>query len=168
LTPDELRHQPEVTIPFSEQSWARGMRRYLYVAVIPNPSRVCRNYGFRSKMTMLVAYQTDCSSFAGSRRDDLFFYVAVRNVTDAPGSFTLTDFTLRSQDGASFPAAAVGSGSPADLLPESARIPPRSNLFGYVTFDADAARVIPASLNYTDGGQTLTVVFDGEPAEAKP
>jgi hypothetical protein len=51
-------------------------------------------------------------------------------------------------------------------LPGTARIPPRSNVFGYVTFNADARSVVPASLNYDDGRQTLMVVFDGEPARA--
>jgi hypothetical protein len=168
LTPRELRRQPEVTIPFSEQNWARGLRRYLYVAVIPHPSDVCRNYGFRSKMTMLVAYQTDCPSLSGTRRDDLFFYVAVRNVTDAPATFELRNFSLESQDGRSFRPVAVGPSSPSDFLPEAARMPARSNVFGYVTFSADAAHVVPANLNYEDGTQTLTVMFDGEPARATP
>jgi hypothetical protein len=166
LTPEELRRQPEVSIPFSEQNWARGVRHYLFVAVIPHPNDVCDNYGFRGKMTMLVAYQTDCSSFSGGRRNDLFFYVAVRNVTDAPSRFDLRSFTLDAQDGRSFEAAAVHQRPPSDFLPGTARIPPRSNVFGYVAFNADARSVVPASLNYDDGRQTLMVVFDGEPARA--
>jgi hypothetical protein len=136
--------------------------------VIPHPSDVCTNYGFRSKMTMLVAYQSDCSSFSGSRRDDLFFYVAVRNVTDKDASFVLSNFTLDSQDGRSFQPAAAGPNPPADFLPQDGTIAPRSNLFGYLTFDADAATVVPGQLRYVDGDQTLSVVFDGEPAKAGP
>ncbi|MDP9185127.1 MAG: DUF4352 domain-containing protein [Actinomycetota bacterium] len=168
LTPEQLQRQPEVSIPFSEQRWARGMRRYLFVAVIPHPSDVCANYGFRNKMTMLVAYQSDCGSFTGSRRDDLFFYVAVRNVTDKDASFALSNFTLDSQDGRSFRPAPAGPNPPSDFLPQSGTIPPRSNLFGYLTFDADAATVVPRELRYVDGDQTLAVVFDGEPAKAGP
>jgi hypothetical protein len=168
LTPEQLQSQPEVSIPFSEQTWARGMRRYLFVAVIPHPSDVCTNYGFRSKMTMLVAYQSDCSSFTGSRRDDLFFYVAVRNVTDRDASFALSNFTLDSQDGRSFQPAAAGANPPPDFLPQRGTIPPRSNLFGYLTFDASAGTVVPGQLRYADGDQTLSVVFDGEPAKAGP
>jgi hypothetical protein len=168
LTPRQLQRQPEVSIPFSEQSWARGMRRYLFVAVIPHPSDVCSNYGFRNKMTMLVAYQSDCSSFSGSRRDDLFFYVAVRNVTNKDASFALSNFTLDSQDGRSFQPAAAGANPPADFLPQEGTIAPRSNLFGYLTFNASAATVVPGQLRYADGDQTLSVVFDGEPAKAGP
>jgi hypothetical protein len=167
LTPDQLARQPEVSIPFSEQNWARGMRRFLFVAVIPHPSSVCTNYGFRSKMTMLVAYQSDCSSFTGSRREDLFFYVAVRNVTDRSVPFRLQDFSLDSQDGRSFQPAAAGASPPTDFLPQTGEIPPRSNLFGYLTFNADAGSVVPGRLNYVDGDQTLSVVFDGVPAEAR-
>jgi len=167
LTPEELARQPEVSIPFSEQNWARGMRRYLFVAVIPHPSGVCTNYGFRSKMTILVAYQSDCSSFTGSRRDDLFFYVAVRNVTDRKTSFRLQNFTLDSQDGRSFQPAAAGASPPSDFLPQTGGIPPRSNLFGYLTFNVDAGSVVPRRLNYVDGDQTLSVVFDGVPAKAR-
>jgi hypothetical protein len=167
LTPAELRRQPEVSIPFSEQAWARGMRRYLFVAVIPHPSDVCANYGFRSKMTMLVAYQSDCSNFPADRRDDLFFYVAVRNVTEQRASFDLRNFTLESQDGRSFSPASVGTEPPADFLPQTGAIAPASNLFGYLTFRADAASVVPGRLDYVDGNQTLTVWFDGEPAKAK-
>ena len=166
LTPQQLRRQPNVSIPFSEQAWARGMRTFLFVAVIPHPSDVCTNYGFRSKMTMLVAYQTDCSSFTGTRRDDLFFYVAARNVMDERASFDLRNFTLSAQDGRSFEPAAVGSDPPPDFLPRTDIIPPRSNLFGYLTFDADAASVVPDRLSYVDGDQTVSVVFDGEPAKA--
>jgi hypothetical protein len=167
LTPEQLLRQPEVSIPFSEQSWARGMRRYLFVAVIPHPSDVCANYGFRSKMTMLVAYQSDCSSFTGGRRNDLFFYVAVRNVTEKDASFSLSNFTLDSQDGRSFRPAAAGANPPTDFLPQKGTIAPRSNLFGYLTFNADAATVVPGQLRYLDGDQTLSVVFDGEPAQAR-
>jgi hypothetical protein len=167
LTPAEMRRQPQVSIPFSEQTWARGMRRFLFVAVIPHPSDVCANYGFRSKMTMLVAYQTDCSNFPGGRRHDLFFYVAVRNVTDQRAPFALRNFTLESQDGRSFSPASVGTVPPADFLPQTGTIGPTSNLFGYLTFRADAANIIPARLDYVDGNQTLSVVFDGEPAKAK-
>ncbi len=167
LTPEQLLRQPEVSIKFSEQNWARGMRRFLFVAVIPHPSDVCANYGVRSKMTMLVAYQSDCSSFTGSRRDDLFFYVAVRNVTDEKAAFALANFTLDSQDGRSFRPAAAGSNAPADFLPQEGTIAPRSNLFGYLTFNADAATVVPGQLRYVDGDQTLSVVFDGEPAQAR-
>ena len=166
LTPEQLLRQPEVSIKFSEQSWARGMRRFLFVAVIPHPSDVCANYGFRSKMTMLVAYQSDCSSFTGGRRDDHFFYVAVRNVTDKKVPFSLSNFTLDSQDGRSFHAAAAGAEPPNDFLPQKGTIGPRSNLFGYLTFNADAATVVPGQLRYLDGDQTLAVVFDGEPALA--
>jgi hypothetical protein len=167
LTPEQLIRQPEVSIPFSEQDWARGMRRYLFVAVIPHPSDVCANYGFRSKMTMLVAYQSDCSSFTGSRRDDLFFYVAVQNVTDRKTPFRLQSFTLDSQDGRSFQPADAGASPPTDFLPQTGEIPPRANLFGYLTFNADAASVVPGRLRYVDGDQTLSVVFDGEPAQAR-
>ncbi len=167
LTPEQLLRQPEVSIKFSEQSWARGMRRYLFVAVIPHPSDVCANYGFRSKMTMLVAYQSDCSSFSGGRRDDLFFYVAVRNVTDKKVPFALSNFTLDSQDGRSFRPAAAGANPPKDFLPQKGAIAPRSNLFGYLTFNAVAATVVPGQLRYVDGDQTLSVVFDGEPAQAR-
>lgn len=166
LTPQQLKRQPEVSIPFSEQNWARGMRRYLFVAVIPHPSDVCTNYGFRSKMTMLVAYQSDCSSFTGGRRNDLFFYVAVRNVTDERTPFRLQNFTLDAQDGRSFQPAAAGASPPSDFLPQTGEIPPRSNLFGYLTFNADAASVVPGQLSYVDGDQTLSIVFDGEPAMA--
>ena len=143
------------------------MRRYLFVAVIPHPSDVCANYGFRSKMTMLVAYQSNCSSFTDGRRDDLFFYVAVRNVTDKKAAFALSNFTLDSQDGRSFRPAAAGMNPPNDFLPQEGTIAPRSNLFGYLTFDADAATVVPGQLRYVDGDQTLSVVFDGEPAQAR-
>lgn len=166
LTPQQLKRQPEVSIPFSEQSWARGMRRFLFVAVIPHPRDVCANYGFRSKMTMLVAYQSDCSSFTGSRRSDLFFYVALRNPTNQRTSFDLRDFTLDSQDGRSFSAALTGSNPPSDFLPDRGTIPPNCNLFGYLTFSASAASVVPGRLSYVDGEQTLSVVFDGEPAKA--
>jgi hypothetical protein len=167
LTPAELRQQPLVSAPFSEQAWARGMRRFLFVAVIARPDHVCTNYGFRSKMTMLVAYQSDCSSFSDGRRNDLFFYVAVRNVTGQPARFRLRDFTLESQAGHSFQPAAVGSPAPTDFLPQTGIIAPRSNLFGYLTFDANAAEVVPGRLLYVDGDQTLSVIFDGEPAEAR-
>jgi hypothetical protein len=167
LTPAEMRRQPQVSIPFSEQTWARGMRRFLFVAVIPHPSDVCVNYGFRSKMTMLVAYQTDCANFPDSRRHDLFFYVAVRNVTDQRATFALRNFTLESQDGEKFSPAKVGTAAPADFLPQMGTIGPTSNLFGYLTFRADAADAIPVRLDYVDGRQTLSVVFDGEPSKAK-
>jgi hypothetical protein len=166
LTPNELRRQPEVSIPFSEQTWARGVRRFLFVAVIPHPSDVCTNYGFRSKMTTLVAYQSDCSNFSGARRHDLFFYVAVRNATGRRAPFDLGKFTLESQDGRSFAPAAVGTEPPADFLPQRGTIAATSNLSGYLTFRADAADVVPGQLDYVDGNQTLTVVFDGEPAGA--
>ena len=135
--------------------------------MIPNPSDVCANYGFRSKMTMLVAYQSDCSSFSGGRRDDLFFYVAVRNVTDKKVPFSLSNFTLDSQDGRSFLPVAVGANPPNDFLPQRGTMAPRSNLFGYLTFNADAATIVPGQLRYVDGDQTLSVVFDGEPARAR-
>ena len=112
---------------------------------------------------MLVAYQTDCPSFSGDRRNDLYMYVAVRNVTDEPARFELGNLTLETPVGSFRPVATDAK----DFLPQRAEMEPGANVVGYVGFDVRGATV-PERLSYADADQRLSVVFDGEPARALP
>jgi hypothetical protein len=51
---------------------------------------------------------------------------------------------------------------PPNFLPENAKIPPRSNLFGFLTFDGPVRGLIPDQLNYVYRHRTLSVVFEGK------
>jgi hypothetical protein len=71
---------------------------------------------------------------------------------------------VAARDTRTFGSVNVGSKAefPPNFLPENTKIPPRSNLVGYLTFDGRVQGLVPAQLNYVYRRQTLSVVFDGK------
>lgn len=50
---------------------------------------------------------------------------------------------------------------PTSFPPETQKLPPKTKWYGYVTFDGRVRNLIPASISYIDGKQTLTQTFEG-------
>ena len=51
---------------------------------------------------------------------------------------------------------------PPNFLPETSKVPPKSNVAGYLTFDGRVTRLVPARISYIDGDQTLSIRFEGK------
>jgi hypothetical protein len=157
------RQRPEVRIAFSVQDWAKGERLLFYAYPFRLPDSDCEVHVYSAGGRTRGAMRSGCSSWERTGYDVLVFRVVLRNVDDRATSFNLRNFVLSARDGRSFGPVNVRSEAetPPNFLPETARIPPRSNLLGYLTFDGRAPGLVPARLSYVDGRQTLTVVFDG-------
>jgi hypothetical protein len=78
--------------------------------------------------------------------------------------FDLHHFALASRDAAVLLPVDVGTHAehPNSFLPAMTIVPPHTKLLGYLTFDDGATGLVPSRLTYLDGGQELTVVFDGK------
>jgi phage terminase large subunit-like protein len=50
---------------------------------------------------------------------------------------------------------------PASFLNETQKLPPDASWRGWVTFDGRVTGMVPASLDYIDGKQTLRQTFEG-------
>jgi hypothetical protein len=81
-------------------------------------------------------------------------------------SLNLRNFVLTARDGRTFGPVDARSQAqyPPNFLPETGKVPPRSNLYGWLTFDGRVRGFVAGRLSYLDGTQTLTVVFDGKHA----
>jgi hypothetical protein len=157
------RQRPEVRIDLSELVWAKGKRLLFFVYPLRPADSDCEVHAYTVGGKTTGAMRSGCTSWERSGYDVLIFRVALRNVDDRAASFNLRNFVLVARDGRTFGPVNVRleADTPPNFLPETAKIPPRSNLLGYLTFDGRATGLVPARLSYVDGEQTLTVVFDG-------
>lgn len=97
------------------------------------------------------------------------FHVALKNLTSHVQTFNLRNFVLTSREGSTYGPVNIRSVSgvaAANYIPESGKLPARSRVDGWLTFDARTGGSPPVAskLSYIDGDQTLTVVFDGTPS----
>jgi hypothetical protein len=161
--PDATRLQ--LTGKFSDRGWqATGERLRLYVGQESRGD--CQIHLYKPKGTKaLRAFLSDCSSWENSGTDILIFFVGIGNTSNRALSFDLRNFVLASRDGRTFGPVNVRSQAtqPPDFLPETGKILPHSYISGNLTFDGRVTGLVPDSLNYVDGNQTLTVVLDGKP-----
>jgi hypothetical protein len=160
------RLRPEVETLFSKQDWTMGRKSDLFVADFPLSDDRCRVHTFTVRGKTLGAFQSDCTDWASSGYDILIFYVAIRNAEAHAATFNLRNFVLVSRDGRTFGSVDVRAKAdhPPNFLPEALKVPPKTNVVGYLTFDGRGTGLVPARLSYVDGRQTLTVVFDGKPS----
>ena len=159
-----VRERAQVKALFSEQQWSKGRDMLLYAYEFPQPDEGCTVHAFAVGGQVRGAYETGCSSWERDGYDVLLFYVALRNVDDRAASFNLRDFVLVSRNGRTFGPVNVRTQAefPPNFLPETSKMPPNTNVVGYLTFDGRVKGLVPARLSYIDGRQTLTVVFDGK------
>jgi hypothetical protein len=166
-SPQPPTMRAQITRRFSDQKWVKGERLWLEAGDFSPGHRdtSCLLHTYRPNGSKsLVAFETDCASWESNGYDIIIFYVALRNNTNHALSFNLRNFVLAARDSRTFGPVNVRSKatSPPNFLPVTAKVPPRSNIVGYLTFDGRVTRLVPARLSYIDGNQTLTVVFDGK------
>jgi hypothetical protein len=159
---------PLVTRPFSGLGWSRGDRLWFGVGKLKAPDNGCTIHTYTVDGKTHGAYETDCPSWenTGSGYDIILFYVGLHDPTDQAASFDLGNFVLTARDGRTFPPVNVRSHAqyPPNFLPETGKVPPKSNLFGWLTFDGRLTGFVAGRLSYVEPKQTLTVVFDGKHA----
>jgi hypothetical protein len=166
-SPHKPKHQgprPQVATPFSEYGWSKGERLWFGVGKLGNADSGCTVHTYTVNGKTRPAYETDCSSWENDGYDVILFYVALKNPNPQAVPFNLRNFVLASRDGRTFGPVNVRSHAqyPPNFLPETGKVPPKSNLFGWLTFDGRVTGMVPARLNYVDSDQTLTIVFDGK------
>jgi len=149
---------------FHDQEWLKGDGLWIWVSPFGLRDPGCVVHAFAKGHGTLGAYLSGCLSWERDGYDILMFYVALRNPTRRSVSFSLRNFILTARDRRTFGSVNVRSEAefPPHFLPEKAKIPPRSNLVGWLTFDGRVRGLVAAELNYVNGPQTLTVVFEGQ------
>jgi hypothetical protein len=152
-----------VTGDFAGQEWVEGESIALGVSDRQSSDGDCRVHAYVVDGRSRGAFYSDCDTWANDGYDLLFFSVVVRNRTDQPINFNLRNFVLKARDTRTFGPVNVRSKAkfPGNFLPEKGRVPPRSNIGGFLTFDGRVTGLVPASLSYIHRGQTITVVFEG-------
>lgn len=158
-----------MTKPFSEWGWSKGLRLWFGVGHLKNQSDSdCTIHTYTVKGKTHAAYETDCASWqnTGSGYDIILFYVVLHNPNNRAASFNLRNFVLTARDGRTFGPVNVRSHAeyPPNFLPETGKVPPKSRLSGWLTFDGRVMVYAAGRLSYVDAtaGQTLTVIFDGK------
>jgi hypothetical protein len=168
-TPEKDSPPAEVVERFHDK-WSKGERLWFAGIWFPNHDRECRMHTFTYRGRTHGAFQSDCASWEGNGYDILIFDVALRNATAKPVRFNLRHFVLVTRDDRSFGPVNVRAQAtfPPNFLPERTLIAPHTMLQGYVTFDGRVVGVVPGSMNYIDGQQTLTQTFQGHHAVTFP
>jgi hypothetical protein len=160
------RTRPQVIGKFSAfLQPPRGER--LSLIVIPVTKGECQLHLYKPRGAKPIgAFDSDCASWENSGVDILLFNVSLSNHTDRALSFSRRDFVLASRDGRTFGPVDVRSQAtqPPNFLPDTGKILPQSSVRGWLTFDGRVTGLVPDSLSYVDGDQTLTLVFDGKPS----
>ncbi|MEX2203819.1 MAG: hypothetical protein WD965_07000 [Actinomycetota bacterium] len=148
---------------FHQQEWLKGERLWLTVVDFPREVSGCTVHAYTVEQETLGAYESDCQSWESDGYDVLLFYVGLRNPTNRPVRFNLRNFVVTARDSRTFGPVNVRSQAefPPNFLPETGKLPPKSNLVGYLTFDGRVTGMVPERLSYLDGQQTLSIVFEG-------
>lgn len=130
------------------------------------PESGCTTHTYTYKSKTHGAFESDCSDWESRGYDILIFFVGVRNISDQAVTLHLRDFVLQSRDGRTFGPVNVRSNAafPTSFLSETQKLPPKARWVGYVTFDGRVTGMVPASISYIDGKQTLKQIFHGNAA----
>lgn len=125
----------------------------------------CQNHAYTEHRKTHTAFFSDCSSWE-PEYDVLLFRVGFRNTSDRVVTLNLHNLVLQSRDGRSFGTVDVRSHAefPPFFLSGSQKLTPKSTWHGWVAFDGRVTGMVPASMSYIDGKQTLRQVFEGMPS----
>ena len=165
-SPKPQKPKSVVTGVFNEESPSRG-DRVLFGVIWSDPPQHPRSgctlhtYTYRDKLH--GAFESDCQDWESSGYDILLFHVGVRNTSKQALTINLRNFVLQSRDERTFGPVNVRSQAdfPTSFLPETLKLPPKATWRGYVTFDGRVEGLVPASISYIDGKQTLKQEFRG-------
>lgn len=162
-SPSRVATPRQVEQTFHEQAWLKGERLWMASGDFPLADEDCAVHAFTENEVTLGAYQTDCQSWQTDGYDIIIFSVALRNPTTRALTFNLRNFVLTARDSRTFGPVNVRARAefPPNFLPETGKLPPKSNLVEYLTFDGRVTGLVPARLTYLDGQQTLTIEFEG-------
>ncbi|HEX5951519.1 MAG TPA: hypothetical protein VFZ96_11020 [Actinomycetota bacterium] len=158
---------PVVSATFNGRESTIGRRLEFAVIWLDHPSDDCVVHTFTYEGKTRGGAASDCASWenTGSGYDLLLFRVGFKNRSGEPVTLTLRDFVLTARDGRRFGPIDVRADaeSPTSFLPETEDLAPNDTWYGYVAFDArQTGDLVPGSLNYVDGNQTLRQTFEGE------
>ena len=165
-TPTPQNPPAVVTNVFNKSdSWTEGSRLAFRDFWMHYPDGDCAVHTYTLKGKTRGAFESDCASWenSGQGYDILIFYVGFRNRSQEVVTLILRNFVLVARDGRTFGPVNVRSEAkfPTSFLPETQKLPPKTKWYGYVTFDGRVRALIPASISYIDGKQTLTQTFEG-------
>jgi len=155
---------PEMMATFNlSNGWTKGDRLTFGVFWLdePHPNCVVHSYTWKGKRH--GAFWSDCESWEDDGYDILIFYVRFKNTSERVVTLSLRDLVLASRDRRTFGPVNVRSKAefPTSFLPETLKLPPGDQWRGYVTFDGRVRRLVPDSMSYIDGKQTLRQEFEG-------
>ena len=127
----------------------------------PESGCTLHTYTYRAKAH--GAFESDCQDWQSNGKDILLFFVGIKNVSHKAVEIVLRNLDLQSRDGRTFGPVDVRSDAtfPTSFLPETLKLPPKARWSGWVTFDGRVNGLIPESMSYIDGKQTLTQEFLG-------
>ncbi|MEX0983662.1 MAG: hypothetical protein WD096_01270 [Actinomycetota bacterium] len=149
-----------------KNSWSRGERLSFAAFWVDYPDADCKVHTYTWKGATRGALRSDCASWEADGYDILLFFVGFKNTSERPVTLILRDFSLEGRDSRTFGPVNIRERAdfPTSFLPETLKLPPRQSWFGFVTFDGRVEALVPASISYIDGAQTLTQVFAGRHA----
>lgn len=149
---------------------SKGERLSFSAFFIDYPSDQCNVHTYAYAGTTQGAFMSDCRDWASSGKDILLFDVGFENTSKKPATLVLRNLVLTDRNGRTYAPVNVRSEAdyPPYFLNESQRLPPGGKWSGWVTFDGRVLSLVPASLSYIDGSQTLVQVFAGKHAVVPP
>jgi hypothetical protein len=166
------RERPLVVGSFNPRSdLTQGERLTFGVGWLDSPDPQCRVHTYKAPGDKpRGAFLSDCSSWEAGGKDILLFDIGFKNTSKQAVTLVLRNLVLQSRDGRSFAPVNVRSeaDSPANFLNETQKLPPGAVWRGWVTFDGRVTSMVPSSLNYIDGKQTLRQTFDGKHSVVLP
>lgn len=166
-SPSPTREKPPAVVssPFNEMgAGTEGSRLTFADYWMPYPNNDgCAMNTYTYKGQTRGAFESDCAAWKNSGYDILIFYVGFTNHSHEVVTLNLRNLVLVARDGRTFGPVDVRSKAtfPPSFLPETQKLPPKAQWRGYVTFDGRVLGLVPASISYIDGKQTLTQTFEG-------
>jgi hypothetical protein len=177
VSPSRAKQTPKRKRPLVEASFngrgetTIGERLIFGVYWLKFPTSRCRIHTFKALGDKpRGAFESNCSDWEASGKDILLFEVGLKNTSSHAVTLGLQNLVLQSRDGRSFAPVNVRSEAkfPTGFLNETQKLPPGAKWVGWVTFDGRVTGMVPSSLNYIDGKQTLRQTFDGKHAVVLP
>ncbi len=137
----------------------QGTRLELKVFGLGNTPDSCTPGDLSVEGDVRTVFHHDCTRLEAPASSAYFFLVRLTNRTNVTVPAESNGFVISTADGRSLaPLDATGATYQRAFV--STELLPDASVKGWIIFDGSTA-LIPSSLSYRDGGQTLTVRFRG-------
>jgi hypothetical protein len=165
-SPSVAEGPPVVRTRFASNSRAFGERLTFWVDELGRDFG-CRMHSYQDGAIRRKAFLSHCPFLESQDYQVILFSITLKNEIDRPLRFNLRNFVLTDRDGDTWGPVNIRSVegvAVANYIPERGILPPRAKVDGWLTFDARTGGKPPVAgrLSYIDGGQTLTVQFQGK------